>query len=361
MTLRRKAVPVVLGTAALLPLTAIPATAARPSQLQRDLDAVVAAGATSATAEIDTGRHRQWATSGVAEVGSNRPVPANARFRIGSVTKTFVATVILQLVAEHRIGLDDSVASVLPNVLPYANDITIRELLNHTSGVPEVLATLPSPRSAEFLKMRWKTWTDAELVARVADQPVMFTPGTEAHYSNTNYLLLGMIIEGVTGKPYATAVRDRILRPLHLRDTSVPGTSPFIAGPHTHGYLFIDQQLVDITAVNPSIMGSAGDMISTTADLNRFFEALFAGRLLPRDLVREMRSTVLDSIYGLGVITYSPSGCRITAFGKDGDAPGYSTWSFSTGDKQITVSVTWGRGDADNAVDTLLNHELCAS
>jgi D-alanyl-D-alanine carboxypeptidase len=100
-------------------------------------------------------------------------------------------------------------------------------------------------------------------------------------------------------------------------------------------------------------------MISTTSDLNRFFEALFAGRLLPRELLREMRNTALDSKYGLGVITYSPECGDVTAFGKDGDAPGYSTWSFNTGDKQITVSVRWGAGDADDAVDTLLKHAMC--
>jgi D-alanyl-D-alanine carboxypeptidase len=358
MTFRRKAIPVVVGTAALLPLAAIPAGADQPSQLQRDLDAIVAAGATSATAEIDTGQSRTLASAGVTAVGSNRPAPSNGRFRMGSVTKTFVATVILQLVAEHRLGLDDKVSAVLPGVLKYGDDITVRELLNHTSGVPEVLKTLPSPRSAEFLKIRWKTWTDAELVARVADQQLDFTPGKAAGYSNTNYLLLGMIIERVTGKSYATEIRDRIIRPLRLTKTSVPGTNPFIVGPHAHGYLDIDDKLVDITAVNPSIMGAAGEMISTTADLNRFFEALFAGRLLPPALLKEMRTTALDSKYGLGVITYSP-GCNITAYGKDGDAPGYSAWSFNTGGKQITVSVRWGAGDSDDAVDTLLDHAMC--
>lgn len=360
MTIRRKAIPVFAVGAALVPLMAVPAAAGQPSQLQRDVDAIVAAGATSATVEVDTGRRRERASSGVAELGSNRPAPAHGRFRIGSVTKAFTATVILQLVAEDRLGLDDTVASVLPGVLPYGDEITVRELLDHTSGVPEVLTTFPSPRSAEFLKIRWNSWTDAELVARVADLPRLpGKPGTQARYSNTNYLLLGMMIERITGKPFAAAVEQRIIRPLHLTHTSVPGTDPSIPGPHAHGYLNIDDELIDITEVNPSIMGSAGDMISTTADLNRFFEALFAGRLLPRHLLREMRTPVPDSKYGLGIITYSPPGCAVTAYGKDGDAPGYSTWSFDNGAAQITVSVRWGAGDSDGAVDTLLRHQLC--
>jgi D-alanyl-D-alanine carboxypeptidase len=328
-------------------------------RLQHELDAIVAAGATGVTAEIDTGQHHLRESSGAAVAGSDAPVPVDARFRMGSVTKAFVATVVLQLVAEHRLGLDDPVSSVLPGVLPYADLITVRELLNHTSGVPEYLRTLPSPRSAEFLALRWRTWTAAELVARVADQDVLFEPGTQARYSNTNYLLLGMIIERITGHTYATEIRHRIIRPLHLTHTTVPGTVPYLRGAHAHGYLTIGGDLVDITDVNPSIMGASGEMISTTRDVNSFFEALFGGRLLPPALLEEMRTPAVRSPYGLGLIIRTSRLCAVPAYGKDGDAPGYSTWSFHIPGRSITVSVNWGTAPSNGAVNAMLDSELC--
>jgi D-alanyl-D-alanine carboxypeptidase len=354
-----------------LALPATPATAHEPDhggtdrhELQQQLDAIVAAGATSATAEVDSGRRQLRATSGTAQVGTERPVPHDARFRIGSETKAFLATVVLQLVAEHRLGLDDSVQSVLPGVVPRGGEITIRELLDHTSGLHEVLATLPSPRSADFLKIRYRTWTTAELVARATAYPLDFDPGDAAAYSNTNYLVLGLIVEGVTGRSYAHEIERRIIHPLHLTHTSVPGTDPDIRGPHAHGYLSIEQDgtptLVDITRVNPSIMNAAGEMISTTHDLNRFFDALLAGRLLPRYLLDQMETPALDSPYGLGILVERLP-CRVTVLGKDGDAPGYSGLTFEAPaeHRRLTVSVTWGAGDPDEAVDDLVEGQLC--
>lgn len=364
-----------LGTAlagvTALALVAAPASATASSSdrqdLQRDLDAVVAAGSTGVVAEIDTGRQHIRASSGVAEVGSSRPVQVNGRFRAGSVTKTFIGTVILQLVAEHRLGLDDSIDRVLPGVLPPGTGITVRDLLDHRSGLVDVLTTFPRPGTPEFLDLRWKTWSPQELIARVADKQLMFTPGTQASYSNTNYMLLGLIIERITGKPYSAAIEQRILRPLGMHDSSFPGTDPFIHGPHAHAYMAVQQPdgstpLVDVTTFNPTIMWGGGEMISTTRDLNRFFDALLHGHLLPPYLMKQMHVTGKDSIYGLGIIKRSLTCTTDPAWGKDGDAPGYSTWSFSTPDnsKRVTVSVTWGAGDSDEAVDKLLNDALCS-
>ncbi len=332
--------------------------------LQQQLDAVVAAGATSATAEVDSGRRQLWATSGTARVGTDRRVSHDARFRIGSETKAFLATVVLQLVAEHRLGLEDSVESVLPGVVPRGREITIRELLDHTSGLYEVLRTLPSPRSSDFLKIRYRTWTTAGLVARATPYPLDFDPGKAAEYSNTNYLVLGMVVERLTGHSYAHEIERRIIRPLHLTHTSVPGTDPDIRGPHAHGYLALDgggtTKLVDITRVNPSIMNAAGEMISSTHDLNRFFAALLGGRLLPRHLLTEMETPALTSLYGLGILV-EPLPCGVTLLGKDGDAPGYSGLTFLEpgSGRMLTVSVTWGAGDPDAAVEDLVEAQLC--
>jgi D-alanyl-D-alanine carboxypeptidase len=195
-------------------------------------------------------------------------------------------------------------------------------------------------------------------------KPLLFEPGAKAEYSNTNYLVLGMLVERLTGSSYAEEIEGRIIRPLRLHGTSLPGTDPVIHGPHARGYLAITrdgtQQLVDVTEVNPSIMNAGGDIISTAPNLNRFFEALFGGRLLPDHLLREMRTPVLDSEYGLGIIRRSLP-CGGTAWGKDGDAPGYSSSTFVSprGDRQLTVSVTWGPGDPGDAVGALLDAELC--
>ncbi|WP_237771217.1 serine hydrolase domain-containing protein [Kribbella sp. ALI-6-A] len=349
-------------TAALVAAPAT-ATAGGTSELQREVDAVVAAGATSATAEISTADRRVRASSGTAVAGSNRPVPANARFRIGSQTKAFLATVVLQLVDENQLRLDDTVGSLLPGVVPDGDRITVRQLLNHSSGLYEVLATMPNPRSEEFLKIRWNTWTTAELVARATAYPLVFTPGSKVQYNNTGYLVLGLIVEKLTGTSYADQIERRVIRPLHLSGTSVPGTNPFVPGPHAHGYLPLQRngvvELVDITTVNPSIMNAAGEMISTTRDLNRFFGALLDGDLLPAHLLAELKTTAHNSPYGLGLISRSLS-CG-TAWGKDGDAPGYSTWTFVSPNntRRVTVSVTWGAGNHKAAVNALLDKELC--
>ncbi|MGC4938787.1 serine hydrolase domain-containing protein [Kribbella sp. DT2] len=345
-----------LGTAVLS--TALLATPIHPSGLQQKVDAVVAAGATSATAEISTDSGRTRASSGAAVAGTHLPVPSDARFRIGSETKTFLATVVLQLVDEGRLNLDDKVERVLPGVV-HDDRITVRQLLNHSSGLHEVLATLPSPRSEEFLAIRWKTWTTAELVARATAYPVDFAPGSQVVYNNTGYLVLGLIVEKVTGHSYADAIKHRIIKPLQLRSTSVPGTNPFILGPHARGYLPLEKGLVDITNVNPSVLNAAGEIISTTRDLNRFFGALLDGELLPPQLMQEMKETAHESQYGLGLIRRTlPCG---DAWGKDGDAPGYSTWTFVSPNNQrrVTVSVTWGAGNHKAAVNALLDKELC--
>lgn len=333
-------------------------------ELQRQLDAVVAAGATSATAEIATRGPDIRVASGRAELGSDRPVPREARFRIGSESKTFLATVVLQLVAERRLRLDDTVEKRLPGVVPQGDQMTVRQLLNHSSGLHEVLQTLPSPRSEEFLQIRWRTWTTAELVARATAKPLLFEPGSQAKYNNTGYLVLGMIVEKLTGNSYAHEIERRIIRPLRLHGTSLPRTNPVIHGPHAHGYLPIERdgtvQLVDITKVNPSIMNAGGDMISTTKDLNRFFKSLLGGKLLPDHLLHEMQTPFRDSKFGLGIIRLSLP-CEVTVWGKDGDAPGYSAWTFVSprNDRQLTVSVTWGTGDHGDAVDALLEAQFC--
>lgn len=352
------------------PAAAVAAAPDEPdrTELQRRLDDVVDVGAVGALAEVRDARGVWQSTSGVAERDKTRAVPVGARFRIGSTTKTFVATVVLQLVGEGRLGLDDPVTKWLPGVVPNGQHITVRHLLSHTSGLYDYLRTLPLPPKPEFLENRTRTWTAAEMIERaVANPPVFEPPGDRFSYSNTNYTLLGQIVERVTGRSYAGLVEDRVLRPLGLHETYLPGTSERIRGPHPHGYVPIrmdgTMQLVDYTEMNPSVMGAGGEMISTTHDLNRFFAALLSGHLLPAHLLEEMKTPGIEGgRYGLGMFTMEMS-CGIRVFGHDGDALSYHSWSYQTEDlsRQVSIALTpdFLRGDAEEPVEAFLDEVFC--
>ncbi|MBE8475462.1 serine hydrolase domain-containing protein [Streptomyces justiciae] len=369
---RRTLLTATTALAAVAVLAAPTAVAATPqgadrAGLQESLDGVVATGAVGALAEV-SGADGVWrGVSGVAELGTTRPVPDGGRFRAGSITKTFVATVVLQLVDEGRLRLDDTVEKWLPGVVPDGHRITLRQLLNHTSGLYDYRRTLPMPPGQEFLANRWRTWTAAELVQRaVAEAPMFEPPGSDYSYSNTGYALLGQIIEEATGRAYGEEIERRIIRPLRLRGTSLPGTSPRIDGPHPRGYVPIEggdgTRLVEYTEMNPSVMGAGGEIISTTKDLNRFVAALLDGRLLPDHLLTEMKTPgIAGRNYGLG-LAWKDTSCGVRLYGNDGDALAYQAWSFATEDgrRQVTVALTPDfRGDPDDAVDALLEQAFC--
>ncbi|MFK3985612.1 serine hydrolase domain-containing protein [Micromonospora sp. NPDC050397] len=371
--MRRMLRSLVIATAALAVVAPTAAATAGPRDvkragLQSRLDGVVAAGAVGALAEVRDAGGVWRGNSGVAELGTRREVPVDGRFRAGSITKTFVATVVLQLVGEGRLRLDDPVEAWLPGVVPGGRRVTVRHLLNHTSGLYDYLRTLPMPPSPEFLDNRWRTWTPAEQVRRaVANPPTFEPPGSAYAYSNTGYLLLGQIIEKVTGRSYGEEVQRRIIRPLRLRGTEMPGTSTRIRGPHPHGYVPTERngrvRLVDFTTMNPSVMGAGGEIISTTRDLNRFFVALLGGRLLPGHLLDEMRTRGVGGgrAYGLGLAWWDTS-CGVRVYGNDGDALAYQSWSFSTGDgrRQVTVALTpTFDGDPDDAVEAFVDRAIC--
>ena len=307
-------------------------------------------------------------TSGVSEFAGTTPVPDRGLFRAGSVTKTFLATVVLQLVEERKLGLDDRLVDLLPQtagVVPGADLITIRQLLTHTSGLGDFMHDLPLQPPSAFLAVRWKTWDPWEMVKLAAAHPVT-APG-KYRYSNAGYLLLGMVVERITGHSYGTEIRHRVIDRLGLQGTSMPGTDPFIHGRHLHGYLPVEEngtvQPVDLTELNPSVFGAAGELVSTTSDLNRFFAALLKGKLVRPDLLELMKTPPTGSTYGMGLRKRTLS-CGVTAYGNDGDALVYLTYSFTTADRrrQVTVSLTpWGpdRNSTDDAIDNLIDRALC--
>jgi D-alanyl-D-alanine carboxypeptidase len=246
----------------------------------------------------------------------------------------------------------------LPGILPDAALIRLRHLLQHTSGVHDMT------RTSEFQalyraeggpeRMRYHAWTPRELLAFVVDRPLQFVPGSSWFYSNSNYTLLGMVIERVTGNGYGVEIGRRVLRPLGLRHTRLPGNDPCIGMPHAHGY-FADTgggvlTPFDMSVYNPSMAGAAGELVSTTADLNRFFRALIGGRLLRPAQQRELLTAwptqgATNYDYGLGLMTITlPGGTRLWGHRGDFlDAYYTESWSSQDGRRQVTVATTpWG-------------------
>jgi D-alanyl-D-alanine carboxypeptidase len=306
-------------------------------QLQDLLDQIVAAGAPGAAARVRDEHGVTQAASGVADLSSGRPMRPGLHYRVASLTKPFVATVVLQLVAEGRLSLEDTVARWLPGILPYADQITVRQLLNHTSGVPDYEAIV-LPKLYASKQGRLRAWTPRELVALVADQPPDFPSGTASSYSNTGYVLAGLVVKAATGHTLGQELTRRIFRPLGLDDTFFPVNALRIPEPYARGYslpLGQDQgPLLDFTVLNPSVAWAGGALISNLADLDRFFGALLGGRLLPPGLLAEMLTPVPTGQPGVGrglglVVIDTPAGRLVT---HDGSIPGFFNVVFSTED-----------------------------
>ena len=272
------------------------------------------------------------------------------RFRAGSMTKSLVAAVVLRLAAEGRLSLADPLERWLPGILSYGDRVSLRQLLNHTGGVPHRTATLEQALYASR-PGRLRAWTPqalVALVAMVADQPPGFPAGTAWSYSNTGYVLLGLVVEAASQRTLGQELGRSILGPLGLRDTLLPDSAPEIPGPSAHGYSLplgphgeaLDGPLLDFTVQNPSWAGAAGALVSALPDLTRFFRALLGGWLLPPPLLAEMTTMVevppgstplpLYDRYGLGLLEVeTPAGPLL---GNAGGIPGFLSIVLSTPD-----------------------------
>ncbi|UZJ32445.1 serine hydrolase domain-containing protein [Streptomyces endophytica] len=319
---------------------------------------------TAAQVRVSGSAGRWYGTAGVADRDTGRAVRARDTFRIGSITKVFVATVVLQLAAEGRVAVESPIQRQLPGLLPAGfPPITVLQLLNHTSGLPDEKGAPDLSTPEAVARHRYDRWTPRQIVALVPPGPMKFTPGRKQEYRGINYVLLALLIERLTGRPYGEVVADRILRPLGLCHTRVPGNDPRIHGPHVHGYLkMTDGTLLDITDFDQSDAWGEGEMISTTGDLDRFLTALFSGELLPpRELDRmftlppeEVR--MLDGTparYAAGLQTVTVNG--ITFWGKTGERFGYASAMVATRDQQRRVVLSFNpvRRDATQVQATL--------
>ena len=329
----------VLGCLATVLLFVSAATAAprssvpRPaSELRAGLEEIVAAGTPGAAALIRDAGMAALVTVGSSKLDGSAPIHAGQPFRVGSISKSFVAATTLVLVRDGRLGLDDTVGHWLPNV-PRGAAITVRQLLQHTSGVtdsPELLEPLLLDPNHSFTPM--------QVVRAAVRTPPEFDPGHGWAYANANYVLLGLIVEKVTGKSLGRVLREVIVEPLGLHDTAFPVGANAPADV-VRGYLAPENSVVptvgseylDVTATNPSWTWAAGALVSSAADVSRFYSALLGGRIVPRRLVGVMtkaRPTVGGLGYGLGLLRV-PTVCG-AAFGHDGEIFGYTSLALSS-------------------------------
>ncbi|MEU4823584.1 serine hydrolase domain-containing protein [Actinomadura sp. NPDC023710] len=293
--------------------------------------------------------------------GGGGRIPANARFRIGSQTKQMVATVVLQLVEEGRLGVDDKLGDLLPvvveeDLVERAHEITVRQMLRHTSGIPDWYAGKPNPDGSEgedpsFDVFDFTThYRPLDLVTWSRGRPRTGEPGEKWSYSNTNYTLLGVIIESLTGHDLAAELHGRLFGPLGMTKTYLPVKPPEgIKGPHGHGY-YPDAtgRLRDMDRFNASIAGAAGGVVSTAHDVSAFQRAFAQGELLPPELQRVLTDRLPGGPQPLGK---SRSSCGDDLYIMGGTAPGFLAMTFYSEDgrRQLSMSATLSGKDSAGA------------
>ncbi|MEU7304792.1 serine hydrolase domain-containing protein [Streptomyces sp. NPDC007206] len=354
-----------------------PATAAAHQATQRAIDAAVAAGVPGVTIEVRDADGVWKSAAGVGDLKTGAPRGKNDRFRVTGITDTFVATVLLQMEAEKKLSLDDTVEHWLPGVVTgNGNDgsaITVRQLLNHTSGLFDYLADeeygATYLRGDSYLRHRYDTVTPEQRLKVAFSHAPMFTPGAGHWFSNTNDVLAALIIEKAGGRSYEDEVRRRIIEPLKLRATSNPGTSTGLPRPSSRGYSKLlaaqPDRIDDVTEVNGSQSWGNGDIISSAGDLNRFYAALIHGQLLPPRQLKEMETTVDDpafpgATYGLNIGRLTLS-CGTSLWYRDGGTVGWISLSAMTEDGRHQLTFNYNGDWGAETMLPILDAEFCGT
>ncbi|MEU7511244.1 serine hydrolase domain-containing protein [Streptomyces sp. NPDC042898] len=350
--------------------TTAPAPAPAPDMegVTAALNAAMANGAPGAMARFTGPDGVRSRTVGVRDRVSGAAMDVQARFRIGSVSKTFSTVVLLQLVQEGKLTLDAPVNQYLPGLLP-DDRITVRHLLTHRSGLADYTDDMFNNTVPGFEAVRNRVFSHQELVDLSLALPRTTEPGVAYKYSNTNFVVVGMLIEQATGRPVADAYERRIFKPLKLTKTSYVHPDTRIKGLHVRGYLHPDEAgapLVDSTEQTVSWAQSAGAVISSPGDLNTFTSALMRGRLLSPAMLETMTTvtptdTTNTRFYGLGLRRYDLS-CGTQIFGHTGTVQGFYTYAFSTRDGRRSLSAvanTSNHGSANTALGGTLEAAFC--
>ncbi|MER7210429.1 serine hydrolase domain-containing protein [Streptosporangium sp. NPDC000239] len=343
-----------------------------PAKLNTAIENVHRAGVPGVFAEVRAEDQVWRGAAGVADLAVGRPVTADMRHRVGSVTKTFTAAAVLQQVESGRIGLDAPIRRYLPKLVPGARGdaITVRMLINHTSGLAEYLPyaypslgpfpALADTRPQSLDDHRFTRFDPVELIEMGVTAPAFSAPGgTPGLYSNTNYLLLGQLLEQVTGTTAEKYITQNVVERAGLQDTGFPD-GPHLGGPHSQMYEawfgMIDPPR-DFSVFDMSYAGVAGSLVSTVADLNRFFGLLFDGEIVSRSSLAQMRRTVTvisqegrTIEYGLGMYPMKAPG-GTTFWGGGGTVWGAGTISMTSADskRQMSVAINlqrWSRLDS---------------
>ncbi|MDG9692129.1 serine hydrolase [Streptomyces sp. DH17] len=341
-----------------------PATASRSADQDGPNEAALRAAlaglpnqhATAALVRVGTPDGHWHGSAGVRDLAGDRPARPDARFRAGSVTKVVTAATVLRLAAQDEIDLDAPVQGYLPDLFTreFEQPISVRQLLNHTSGIKPGDGL--GDDFAEVYAHRFETLTPQRVAASaIAKGPEDFTPGTRQQYLNINYTVLGLLIEKVTGRSYVSVATRLVLRPAGMHHTYFPGTDPRIRGPHNRGYQAVEQpdgttKPVDVTEWNQADRWAAGDMISTTADLEKLLTELFRGRIVPQPELEEMFTTpagVPGARRSAG-LEYQEVDGKVF-WGKSGSRYGYSALIAGTRDLSRTLVHSVNATDAKSA------------
>ncbi|MET8623624.1 serine hydrolase domain-containing protein [Kitasatospora sp. NPDC004669] len=355
-------------------------TTAFPSLNPAALEAAIQTRATdgAAGAVVRVGEPGQLWKGSTVDSQTGRKIPENAHFHAGSISKVFQTTVTLQLAAEGRIDLDQTVQHYLPDLLPKTFDpITVRELINYTSGLPDVDEGKPADSADDTIANRYTYRTFDQVIQdtlRPTHRPwpgPHFAPGTKQEYNSLAFRIGGKLIEQITGNSYKDEVTSRILKPLHLDQTSVPEDDPEMPRPYLHGYMTDSSgQAVDVSEQG----GTPSNMISTTADLDHFMAALFQGRLLPAAQQSELFTLPKDNegklvpfvggtscnkvaCFGAGLMsTPLPNGTVL--WGKTGHDDGYANGMFASRDLSLRAVYSISNLSSDFAAPTPLSNRL---
>ncbi|WP_437756359.1 serine hydrolase domain-containing protein [Sorangium sp. So ce1389] len=330
-------------------------------RLQAALDGVVAAQEVpGGTAAVRFPDGAVWTgATGLSRIEPAEPMAPGSVLRVGSVTKTFVSTVLLQLWTEGALDLDAPLSTWV-DLVPGGDAITLRQLLNHTSGIPDYFEN-PDFLEALFAEPQ-RVWAPEELVAYGVAQEPYFAPGTGWRYANTNYILAGLVLEATTGRPAVEELRERLLDPLELGSTFLDASEP-VPVEIAHGYFSNEEvTLLDTTTRYHESQGwTAGSLVSSASDLARFLSALLDGGGLLDDAALAEMKTLLPlghpayTGYGLGLFEReSPVGLT---YGHSGATTGYLASAYHAPARDVTVTVllnlTGGSADADAVADAL--------
>ncbi|MGJ7905122.1 serine hydrolase domain-containing protein [Actinopolyspora sp. H202] len=327
------------------------ATEVGSAELRRNLEAVHEAGMPGIQAAASRNGQTWSGAAGVADTHTDRPMEAGFGHRVGSVTKTFTATAVLRQVSAGRVELDAPIGRYLPELFPgeRGERITVRMLLNHTSGIadyfPVIFNSLTRGSLADLERNRFRYHSPEDLITAGMKQPATNKPGQSWSYSNTNYIIAGELLREVTGQSPERYITREIIRPLGLRDTYFPRFNPFIPGPNSKAYealYHLPDRRGEYSVYSPTALRAAGALISTPTDLNRFYDALLGGELLDESVLAEMRETVAvpnspTLRYGLGLMRFETPACG-TMWGHEGTVPGMATLSLHSADGKRQLS-----------------------